>query len=93
MLQAIFTGLLVWYGAVTLFPGALTSDLHDRGMTKAASGYDVMQWADTKLPDEARLLRGHRSVALSPRLFVATDWMRHVGVGTEEFEYYARMMD
>jgi Protein of unknown function (DUF1420) len=69
---AFVAGLTLW-GAVTLFPGALTGSLRHRVMTDRASGYAEACWVNEILPADAVVLDWNRSVALAPRPFLSRD--------------------
>lgn len=93
-LQAMFTAALFWYGAVSLFPGALTPKWRSMVMDRSANGYRVMKWADSVLPADAVLLSTHRSIALAPRDAVSLDWSSVVKIGSPEAEpYLSRLKD
>jgi hypothetical protein len=86
--QASFTTALFWYGAVSLFPGALTSRWRSAVMDRNANGYHVMKWVDSVLPPDAVLLSADRSLALAPRDAVSFDWAAVVPVTSREAEPY-----
>jgi hypothetical protein len=86
--QALFTIALFWYGAVTLFPGALTSRWRVAVMDQFANGYRVMNWVDSVLPFDAVLLSADRSIALAPRDVVSFDWAAVVPVTSHQAEPY-----
>ena len=86
--QALFTIALFWYGAVMLFPGALTARWRSAVMDKNANGYRVMKWVDSVLPPDAVLLSADRSIALAPRDVVSFDWASVVNVTSRDAEPY-----
>lgn len=90
--QSCVTVLACWFGAVTLFPGALLPSWRTAVMERSANGYGVMQWADSVLPENAVLLNGHRSMALAPRQAFSSEWIRFVDMKAPETEYYLGMM-
>jgi len=90
--QAAFAIGLFWYGAATLFPGALTWQWRSVVMNRSANGYRVMKWADSKLPSDAVLLSAHRSIALAPRDAVSLDWSSVATVGSPDAEPYLRRL-
>jgi hypothetical protein len=65
--------VLTGFGAVKLFPGALTAGMRDRVMRENAHQYAIMRWLDDELPRDAVVLSTLRSHALMPRPFVAKD--------------------
>lgn len=71
--QLLLMVLIAGYGAVTLFPGALTASLRHRVMTNAADFYGETRWLDEVLPREAVVLADIRSMALMPRPFLSRD--------------------
>ena len=76
--QAVITIAAVCYGILFLFPGAISSNWRTQIMERSANGYNVMKWADSVLPKDAILLNFHRSMALSPRDSVSSEWMTYV---------------
>lgn len=65
--QTLLSVAVIWYGVLSLFPGALTPVWRKYVMANNANGYQLMQWADEVLPKNAILLNTHRSAALVPR--------------------------
>ena len=90
--QSGLTMLACWFGAVTLFPGALLPSWRSVVMDRSANGYEIMQWADKVLPENAVLLTEHRSMALAPRKAVSSEWVGFVNMKSPETEYYLNMM-
>ena len=86
--QALAVTVVVWIGALTIFPGALTDKLRTEVMIRMANGYEVMQWADTVLPKDSVVLNGHRSMALIPRDAVAFEWSNFVDLNKENSSLY-----
>jgi hypothetical protein len=74
LLQGALSAVVALYGGATLFPGALTSALREKVMTRAAAGYAEARWLDEVLPPDAALIEpGGRFFAFTPRPFaVAT---------------------
>ncbi len=93
-LQAAAMLVFAGFGAIRLFPGALTAGLRDQVMTENAYQYSAMRWLDRELPKEAVVLSMMRSHALMPRPFVAkdvltwTDW-----ASSTEVEKTASLLD
>jgi len=86
--QAVAVTVVVWIGAITVFPGALTDKWRTDVMMRMANGYEVMQWADTVLPKDSVVLNGHRSMALIPRDAVAFEWSNFVDLQKYESTIY-----
>ncbi len=72
-LQAIIITFVSFYGAVSLFPGALSSKLRDNVMSKSANGYNESKWIDDVLPEDALIIAQVRSNALLPRKYIPWD--------------------
>lgn len=89
--QSFLMLIAAWFGAFLLFPGALLLDWRTNIMLRSANGYEVMQWADTVLPKNAVLLNGHRSMALSPRDAVSSQWTQYVDINSESKIYLDRL--
>ena len=73
LLQAIPVSLSAIYGAIILFPGALTSDLRNKVMVKHSFGYQEAQWMNMHLPKDSVVIANVRSNALIPRRFIVPD--------------------
>jgi hypothetical protein len=75
VVQAAVMVCVAGFGAISLFPGALTSGLRSQVMKQNAHEYEVMRWLDSVLPEDAVVASTLRSHALMPRPFVAKDIM------------------
>jgi hypothetical protein len=71
--QTAFMAGLSLFGAVTLFPGALTASLRHRVMTDRAYGYAEACWVNEVLPTDAVVLDWNLALALAPRPFLGQD--------------------
>jgi hypothetical protein len=69
--------ILSAFGAVTLFPGALTVSLRDKVMMRSAHNYAETKWLDDVLPQNAVVLTEIRSMALMPRPFLSSDMFNY----------------
>ena len=92
--QALMFLLLSLIGAYTLFPGSLSERMRNSVMTNTASGYNLMNWVDLNLPEEAILINSHRSTALVPRKsFNNSFWKYYIDMDNkEEIEFYLNRM-
>jgi hypothetical protein len=71
--QMLMVAFMAGWGAMMLFPGALTVSRRHNIMQQAAVGYPYMRWLDEKLPPDAVvLLPEHGLEALMPRPFFTT---------------------
>jgi hypothetical protein len=77
-----------WFGAISLFPGALAASWRERIMDRSANGHALMHWVDRVLPQEAVLLNSHRSMALAPRLALDYGWTNYVDPASPEAALY-----
>ena len=87
-MQSVAVIAMVWFGVATMFPGAISASWRDDVMGRTANGYSLMKWVDNTLPQEAILLMGHRSMALSPRKAVSLDWLHYVELGNNDASFY-----
>lgn len=76
LLQSIPVAISAIYGAIILFPGALTNNLRDYVMSKHAFFYQEAQWIDKYLPKDSVIIANIRSNALIPRKFIVPDKIR-----------------
>lgn len=90
--QSSLAILACWYGAFNLFPGALTQSWRSAVMERSANGYEIMQWVDIVLPEDAVMLNGHRSMALVPREAVSMEWVGFVDMKLPETQYYYKRL-
>jgi hypothetical protein len=90
--QALGTFLMVSYGAIYLFPGALSMEWRKSVMMNAAQGYDVMMWADRVLPKDAVIISAHRSIGLSPRKTIPIDWYPFVKDNQDGIDTYLSLI-
>jgi hypothetical protein len=90
--QALAVSAVCWLGAASLLPGAMTTAWRSDVMRRSANGYEVMQWADTVLPQNAVVLNGHRSMALMPRDSLAYDWINFVNLASDASTPYILRM-
>ena len=92
--QGIVVSGLWLVGVYLLFPSAILPAAYVQIMHRAANGYSVMHWADSVLPKDAVMLSTHRSVGLSPRAVVASDWMGYIDLYSQNaISYLERLKD
>jgi hypothetical protein len=61
-------------------------------MERSVNGYEIMQWVDVVLPEDAVMLNGHRSMALAPREAVSMEWVGFVDMKLPETQYYYKRL-
>ncbi|MDC1382723.1 DUF1420 domain-containing protein [Candidatus Puniceispirillum sp.] len=76
--QTVCVLLIASISSIYLFSGSLNVPWRDAVMRSSANGYSLMKWVDKVLPQDAVLLNGHRSMALSPRLAVDYTWVHYL---------------
>lgn len=93
--QALLFLAMVIYGVYILFPAALSNDLRKEVLMKTANGYDLMQWVNKELPEDAILINAHRSSAIVPRKsFNNFIWTNYVDINSKDaYIYLNRMKD
>jgi Protein of unknown function (DUF1420) len=91
-MQAALTCGMFCFGAVTLFPGGVTSAWRSRIMERSANGYLAMKWSDSVLPRDAVMITPMRSMALAPRDAVSLDWTTAVNVRSLDAALYLRRL-
>jgi len=91
--QAFGFLLISCMGVALLFPGAIYEDWRETILNRSANGYQIMQWIDQQLPENAVLLNSHRSMALAPRDAVAyTQWTKHTDFSDPGINYYLNIL-
>ncbi len=85
---ALMAGLSA-FGALRLFPGALSSPLREQVMAQNSDAYRAMAWLDAVLPKDAVLLFNSDQHALSPRPVVfAQQTVYMAAMPPSTFAYY-----
>jgi len=84
--QAGVMAAMAIFGAVRLFPGALSPALRDHVMTATANGYAETRWLASTLDEGAVVLSPTRSYALVPRPFSVFEVQLRPPVTREEWE-------
>lgn len=87
-IQSFAVIAMVWFGVVSMFPGAISASWRYDVMSRSAYGYSLMKWVDTTLPQDAVLLTAHRSMALVPRKAISLEWLNYIEVGKTDVSYY-----
>lgn len=90
--QAVVMVASSWFGALTLFPGALRGESRTSIMERSANGYTVMKWLGVVAPADAVVLSEHPSLALSPRPVVSMEWTESIGPDRQEWLPYLRLL-
>ncbi len=75
-MQILIVFFSILFGAITLFPGALSFSSRENTMLSAAYNYAAMKWIDDNTPKNSFLFSGFRSSALLPRPFLAKGYKR-----------------
>lgn len=91
MLQGILVCAIIGYGVIALTVGSISQKHHEQVMNQFANGYSEMMWADSVLPADARLIVKLRSLALSPRFFVASDWQSYIRSNSDQKIVYENL--
>jgi hypothetical protein len=89
-LQALIVLCMVSVGVATSLPGAFQWHWRAEVMKKLANGYDVFTWVDSQLPPNAVLISTLRSIGLSPRKTISTDWVGYVDPESAGYGVYMR---
>ncbi|KXZ34362.1 DUF1420 family protein [Leptospira sp. ZV016] len=92
LLQACITLFIIAVGIYQLFPGIFSISLREKVMNQYANGYNLMKWVDLTLPKEAVLLSQHRSIALSERKTLSSDWFPFVDFNSTDVTSYLRQI-
>lgn len=81
------------FGAVTLFPGALTATRRERVMARSADSYEAAQWLNDTLPQNAVLLYD-LEMSLAPRPAMSAQGMLYAGLSGDRDQaraYYRKI--
>jgi len=90
--QSLIVVSLVWFGVISLMPGAISSSLRDNVMGNSANGYTLMKWVDKTLPKDAIVISTHRSISLIPRKTISVDWMNYINTKETDVSKYLNII-
>ncbi len=68
-------------------PGILSVDQHKKILSKFADGYDLYEWANKILPQDAIVISSHRSFLFSQKKFLSYNFRLYVET-QEELDYF-----
>lgn len=74
--QTLIMAIVVWFGVLTLFPGALTINLRNITMAGSAQDFQATRWLNKILPQDSVVLTNNlNSLALMGRPFMSEDYL------------------
>ena len=73
-LQAIAISIILTFAVYSFFPGVISKQNYLNVLYKFADGYKIYNWSNKNLPKESILLTTHRSVTLSNRNTIFTEF-------------------
>ena len=80
------------FGALSIFPGTLTTSLMFDVLEKNANGYSLFKWANKKLDDlnyYGPIISTHRSIAYSKNLPISQDFIWLTEINKLKYKKYA----
>jgi hypothetical protein len=80
--------LAVYFGVFTNSIGSINKYLRNKIMQNNANGYELFKWAGEHLPQDARLLSLHRSIALSSVRTFPADFIDYINSSDQRIEIY-----
>jgi hypothetical protein len=90
--QSVLACCLVYFGVYSVSAGALSPAYRTDIMMKHANGYDVFRWVDQVLPPDAIVISTLRSVSLSGRRVIASDWASYVNEDSPGYQTYLNIL-
>jgi hypothetical protein len=90
--QSLIIVSLVWFGVISLMPGAISTSLRENVMDNSANGYTLMKWVDRTLPKDAIVISTHRSISLIPRKTISIDWMNYIHTEETDVSQYLNII-
>ena len=72
-LQGILTLSMALFGLFILFPGVMSKNLREKTLSRHATGYQAINWANKILPKDSVTISEFKSVAFFEHMFLPTD--------------------
>ena len=86
-LNSISIFVIILFTIFNFFPSFLSIDNHKKILSKYADGYNLYNWANKTLPDDAIVLTTHRSFLFSEKKFLSYNFRFYVDT-QEELDYF-----
>ena len=79
---------ILLYSSYSLTSGVISKSQREKVLISKANGYTLAKWANLKLPDTARILIDHRSLALFNQKVYSYDWVNYIENKTNQDKFY-----
>jgi hypothetical protein len=79
---------ILLYSSYSLTSGVISKSQREKVLISKANGYTLAKWANLKLPDTARILIDHRSLALFNQKVYSSDWVNYIENKTNQDKFY-----
>ncbi len=80
------------FSSYSLSSGLISISQREKVLSSKANGYTLAKWANLKLPDTARILIDHRSLALFNQKVYSSDWVNYIDNKTNEDKFYTNYL-
>jgi signal transduction histidine kinase len=76
------------FSSYSLSSGLISISQREKVLTSKANGYTLAKWANLKLPDTARILIDHRSLAFFNQKVYSSDWVNYIENKSGQDKFY-----
>ena len=91
ILNSLVILFVTFFTIYNFIPGIFSLKNYKNILTKYANGYNLYQWANQKLPEEAVVLTSHRSFLFSEKPFISYNFRLYL-TSQKEFDYYKNFL-
>ena len=92
-LQAIAISIILTFAVYSFFPGVISKQNYLNVLYKFADGYKIYNWSNKSLPKESILLTTHRSVSLSNRKTISTEFRYYYATDSKDIRILKYYLD
>ncbi len=87
IINSISILFVIIFTVINFIPGIYSVDSYKKILRKYANGYNLYEWANQNLPDDAIVLTSHRSFLFSEKSFISYNFRLYLK-NQEELNYY-----
>jgi hypothetical protein len=79
---------ILLFSSYSLTSGVISKSQREKVLTSKANGYTLAKWVNFKLPDTARILIDHRSLAFFNQKVYSSDWVNYIENNSGQDKFY-----
>jgi hypothetical protein len=80
------------FSSYSISSGLISISQREKVLNSKANGYTLAKWVNLKLPDTARILIDHRSLALFNQKVYSSDWINYIENKTNQDKFYTEYL-